>query len=91
MNFESADDAIFYAKKQGWKYEVRKEQDFHTIDFGTNTYAHNFLPPNTLIQLKKQGVNNKIFENPAYGKSHWFMPLKFHGDGEVVQFGPKKN
>ena len=43
-----------------------------------------------MLQLEKEGMKNKIFENPGYGKSNWFMPLTYHGDGEVVQHGPSR-
>lgn len=39
-------------------------------------------------RLKKDGMKNTIFANPGYGKSQFFMPLKYHGDGEVAQHGP---
>jgi hypothetical protein len=47
-----------------------------------------FLYLKTAQRVKMEGVKNKIFENPGYGKSHWFMPLKYHGDGVVRQHGP---
>ena len=51
-------------------------------------YADNFLPQKVIQKLNEEGLKNKIFHNPGYGKSNWFMPLKFHGDGEVIQHGP---
>jgi len=40
--------------------------------------------------VKEQGHKNKIFRNPGYGSSNWFMPLKYHGDGVVEQFGERQ-
>ena len=45
-------------------------------------------PLQTVKQLKKEGAKNQIYVNPGYGASNWFMPLKYHGDGEVLQHGP---
>jgi hypothetical protein len=39
--------------------------------------------------VTEQGPKNVIFNNSHYGGSHFFMPLKYHGDGEVEQHGPK--
>lgn len=60
-----------------------------TVTPGTYKYAHNFLSTRTKLQLNKEGQKTKIFEAPGFGDSQWFMPLKYHGDGEVVQHGPK--
>jgi hypothetical protein len=40
-------------------------------------------------KVREQGSKNRVFVNTGYGKSNWFMPLKFHGDGEVEQHGPR--
>ena len=40
--------------------------------------------------VQEQGPRNKIFNNSKYGKSNWFMPLRYHGDGVVEQFGDKQ-
>jgi hypothetical protein len=34
-------------------------------------------------KIAVEGLKLKDFANPAYGKSHWFMPLTYHGDKEV--------
>lgn len=38
--------------------------------------------------MKDEGMKNQIFANPGYGASNWFMPLQYHGNAPVVQFGP---
>jgi NADH dehydrogenase (ubiquinone) Fe-S protein 4 len=90
LYFDSSEDAMRFAEKQGWKFEVMPE--YAPEDkWGEVQYAHNFLPVSTENALKRQGLNNKIFENPGLGKSNWFMPLKYHGDGVVQQHGPKSD
>lgn len=42
----------------------------------------------TTAYLKRDGKKTKIFDLPGFGKSNFFMPLKYHGDGEVIQHGP---
>jgi hypothetical protein len=43
----------------------------------------------TIALLKEQGAKNVVFKSSGFGNSNWFMPLKFHGDGEVEQHGPR--
>jgi hypothetical protein len=40
---------------------------------------------NVQLQMKiaEEGIKTKEFLNPKYGQSNFFMPLKYHGDGEV--------
>ena len=34
--------------------------------------------------VKEQGIaKNVVFKNSAYGASHWFQAVNFHGDGLV--------
>ena len=35
------------------------------------------------MQIAEEGMKTKEFVNPKYGQSNFFMPLKYHGDGEV--------
>jgi hypothetical protein len=41
-----------------------------------------------VLELKRDGLKTKIFASPGFGKSNFFMPLKYHGNGEVDQHGP---
>jgi hypothetical protein len=52
------------------------------------TLLSSHRPPQTVKVLKKEGFKNQVYTNPGYGKSNYFMPLKYHGDGEVLQHGP---
>jgi NADH dehydrogenase (ubiquinone) Fe-S protein 4 len=44
MTFDTKEDAIFFAKKNGWKYEVKAPTQHRMIRPGTFSYADNFLP-----------------------------------------------
>jgi len=37
------------------------------------------------LELEQKGKKIKVFENPKYGQSNFFMPLKYHGNGEVIR------
>ncbi len=51
---------------------------------------HHASSTQTQQALKKDGNKTKIYATPGYGKSNFFMPLKFHGNGPVDQHGPAK-
>ena len=90
LTFSDKDAAIAFATKSGWKYEVLPSQSSTCYTPGEKNYAHNFLSSKntTLIAQEGHAHGNVEFANPAYGKSHWFMPLTYHGNKEVEQFGP---
>lgn len=90
LDFDSREDAIAFAEKNGWKYEVKAEVGRDLVEPGETQYAHNFLSKRTLDVLKQEGgVKSKEFNNPKYGNSNWFMPLTFDGKAEVEQFGDR--
>lgn len=86
LKFETADAARFFAAKQGWACEVAAgaERDKR---YGTNTYSHNFLQKAVEADLKKNGTETTNFRKEKPDASHYFRPLKFHGDGECRQHG----
>eukprot|EP01040_Poterioochromonas_malhamensis_P000516 gene516-550_t len=88
LNFTSKEAAIGFAERNGYKYQLQPKTSKRTVTMGTYSYQDNFLDKRTSIQLAKEGLKNKIWENPGYGQSNWFMPLKYHGDGVVQQHGP---
>jgi len=90
LYFSSSEKAVAFANRNGWDYEVLRPSSKSVRPVGYTHYKHNFLSKRTLAELQKDGMKNKIFENYEYGNSNWFMPLKYHGDGEVVQHGPSK-
>ena len=90
--FDTADEAVAFASKQGWPYEVKKSiASKRRRSMGTNYYAHNFLPPTAEAHMKLATANKTnatIWNKEAPHQSHYFRPLKFHGNGTVRQHGP---
>lgn len=78
MSFDTKEQAIAFCTKKGLNYEV-KERARRKRTFGTNYYAHNFLPAATEAILEKEGTENKWFDNPKNNRSNYFRPLEFHG------------
>jgi len=89
LTFDSAEDAIAFAEKNGWKYELSKPTSQQTVEPGTYNYSHNFLPKKTLQILKEKGYNQTVFKAPGFGSSNWFMMPKYHGDGICEQHGER--
>jgi len=90
LNFSNREAAIEFATKNGYKFEILTPQV--TTDYvdpeGEKNYSQNFLSPRIVEELAADGIRSTEFKNPDYGKSNWFMPLTYHGDKEVEQFGP---
>eukprot|EP01041_Mallomonas_annulata_P011856 gene11856-24848_t len=90
LYFDSSDEAVSFAAKNGWKYEVSAPS--HNVKLtppGSVAYSDNFLPKKTMQEVREAGPKNKVFFNPNYGKSNWFMPLTFDGSAEVEQHGAR--
>eukprot|EP00941_MAST-03F_sp_MAST-3F-sp1_P000644 g644.t1 len=65
MKFESAEQAIDFAKRQGWDYEVQEDMSKYKEDFdGEKDYGDNFLTQ--LAKSKVAKVGEKQF---SYGRS----------------------
>ena len=58
-------------------------------ELGTNKYAFNFLAEDVEKRVREEGTRTKEYHRPGAGASNWFMPLRYHGDGECEQHGPK--
>ena len=86
LKFETAEQAARFATKMGWAFEVAAPIE-RNKQYGTNTYSHNFLQKWVETDLKVNGTETKHFARPRPNASHYFRPLKFHGDGECVQHG----
>lgn len=43
LNFDSKEDAIKFAQKNGWTFKIQDENTNTTIPAGTHQYKHNFL------------------------------------------------
>lgn len=88
LTFDTREEAMAFAERNGWTYEVRKATSKSVRPQGYNLYSHNFLDKRTIEVLKREGHKCTVFDNPGYGESQFFMPLKYHGNGEVAQHGP---
>ena len=95
LTFDSKEDAIAYAEKNGWKIEVRGStaKANENVTAGTHNYSHNFMSRRTLAEIKDQrdaGVPVMNFHRPMAGNSCWFMQLTWDGTGLVEQHGERK-
>ena len=93
LNFDSEEDAIAYAKRNGWKFEVRQKhaEANENVDIGTMTYSHNFLTARTTMSIKESrdaGKKTLEYEHSGENASNWFQPITYDGDGLVRQHGP---
>lgn len=43
LNFDTQEDAVAFAKRNGWKYELKEATSKSNIPPGTYLYKHNFL------------------------------------------------
>jgi len=88
MEFDTAEQAIYFAKKRGWAYEVADEVTTDFSEDGEVEYQDNFLPKRIAKKLQRDTTKCNWFERSSAGTSHYFRPLKYHGDGSVAQYGP---
>jgi len=87
MSFESAAEAVYFAKKRGWNFIVEEP----ILRNGRNDeaqYQDCFLPQRFAAKIQKDGKQCDHWKRYAAGASHYNRPLKYHGDGEVPQYGP---
>jgi len=87
MAFRNASDAVYFAKKRGWKYVVEKPI-LRKGRADDAQYQDNFLPQAVAKKIRKEKKTCDHWHRPEAGTSHYFRPLKYHGDGLVVQHGP---
>jgi hypothetical protein len=84
--FANAQEAVYFAQKRGWKYLV-KEPIIRTMRDDGAQYQDNFLPQAIASQVKREGAQCDVWKREYAGCSHYFRPLKYHGDGTVRQHG----
>jgi hypothetical protein len=87
ITFENAQEAVYFAKKRGWKYVV-KQPIMRYARRDDAQYQDNFLPQAVLSRVQREGVACDEWKRDTAGTSHYFRPLKYHGDGVVPQYGP---
>ena len=51
-------------------------------------YDENFLPAAVKHKIKEEGMKLDYYGRDKAGASHYFRPLRYHGDGVVPQWGP---
>lgn len=85
--FRTAADAVYFAKKRGWNYIVEEPILRRGRDDDAQ-YQDNFLPQNVAGMVKRERTGCDHWHRPKSGASHYFRPLKYHGDGTVKQHGP---
>jgi len=87
LAFENAQDAVYFAKKRGWKYVVEEP----ILRYGRSDdaqYQDNFLPQAVAAQVRRERTKCDVWHRTEAGASHYMRPLKYHGDGIVAQHGP---
>uniref|UniRef100_A0A7S1D319 NADH dehydrogenase [ubiquinone] iron-sulfur protein 4, mitochondrial n=1 Tax=Cyclophora tenuis TaxID=216820 RepID=A0A7S1D319_CYCTE len=87
MSFRTASEAVYFAKKRGWHFVV-DEPRFRRGRSDEVQYQDNFLPQKVAALVKRDRKQCNHWERPKAGASHYFRPLKYHGEGEVSQHGP---
>ena len=87
MAFRNAADAVYFAKKRGWNYVV-EEPIVRKGRSDDAQYQDNFLPQAVALKVRREKKSCDHWSRTQAGTSHYFRPLKYHGDGTVVQHGP---
>lgn len=90
LTFDTQEEAVAFAQKNGWKYEARAPVPETTVELGTFSYSHNFLPKKVMAKVRAEGPRTTQFRYSKSCRSNWFMPLTYAGDGEVEQHGPRQ-
>jgi len=88
LYFENAKDAVYFAKKRGYRFLV-KEPIRRRTRSDSAQYQDNFLPQDVAAKVTKEGPNCDHWHRQEGCASHYFRPLKYHGDGVVRQHGPE--
>jgi len=87
LTFQNAADAVYFAKKRGWNYVV-KQPVLRYMRNDDAQYQDNFLPQAVAAKIQAEGTSCDYWHRSSAGTSHYFRPLKYHGDGLVPQHGP---
>ena len=92
LSFDSREDAVAFAERNGWKYNVKAPMKMQSPEsYGKIKYAQVFLSNKISEAMKESGgkAGKEIFAYPGYGQGNFFKPLTYHGDGIVDQYGDK--
>jgi len=88
LRFETPEQAIEFAKKQGWDYSVDEQREKANYR-GRKDYSYNFLPVDVTNHLKREGVKARHhFEiKDTQYQSCWQKTLSYHGERPLAQHG----
>lgn len=87
MSFNTAEEAKYFAEKRGWKFIINRPI-LRKGRADDAQYQDVFLPQAVAGKIKREGHKCDHWHREAAGASHYFRPLKYHGDGVVRQHGP---
>ena len=97
LNFDSKEDAVAYAQRNGWKFETRapSAQANENVEAGMSNYGHNFLRRRVELEMAEARESGSLakfheFDHEGAGQSGWFMQLTYHGEKDVEQYGDQK-
>lgn len=90
LTFTNALDAVYFAKKRGWKYLVNEPIKREMRSDGAQ-YQDNFLPQAVTAKMAKERKMCDHWKRAESGTSHYFRPLRYHGQGVVPQYGPNSD
>lgn len=68
LHFDSREEAISHAERNGWKYVVMAEATEEDLESGWREYEHNFLSQRVRKMLISQSKKPVHFNNPNYGE-----------------------
>jgi len=87
MTFNNAKEAVYFAKKKGYNYEVAQPIVRHRRGDDAQ-YQDNFLTQNIQKQIARDGTKCYHWKRPKSMASHYFRPLTYHGERACDQYGP---
>lgn len=90
LTFSNAADAVYFVKKRGWNFVV-KEPIKRYMRRDDAQYQDNFLPISITEKIQREGTSCDEWQKLKSNTSHYFRPLKYHGNGIVRQHGPDMN
>jgi hypothetical protein len=90
LTFSNAAEAVYFAKKRGWKYVVKAPIKRWMRDDDAQ-YQDNFLPQAVANRIQREGTSCDQWHRTSAGTSHYFRPLTYHGDKTVQQHGPNSD
>jgi ETC complex I subunit conserved region len=90
LTFPNAADAVYFAKKRGWNFVVKPPIRRYARRDDAQ-YQDNFLPQAVAAMVRQQGTACEQWSRESSMTSHYFRPLKYHGNGTVQQHGPNGN